>query len=65
MTVKVSSSFYEEICEIKESGDVDLTDADAVFEYAKKNGFSVTERMVQGNPARYLRCINDGMEPMD
>jgi len=65
MTVKVSGAFYTEIMEIKESGAVDMNDPDAVLKYAHEHGYSVTVRMIQGNPDRYLRCINGGMEPAD
>ena len=65
MTVKVSGALYSEIMEIKESGAVDVNDSDAVLDYAKANDFGATVRMICGNSNRYLRCITDGMEPMD
>jgi len=65
MTVRVSKAFYNEVMEIKEKGEVDVNDPDAVLEYAIKHGYSVLMRMIQGNPNRYLRCINDGMAPAE
>ena len=65
MTVRVSKAFYNEVMEIKEKGDIDMNDPDAVLEYAIKHGYAVLMRMIQGNPNRYLRCINDGMDPAE
>ena len=65
MTVKVSSVLYNEIMAIKESGEVDINDPDAVLEYAKKHGYSVITRMITGNPNRYSTCIREGMEQSD
>jgi hypothetical protein len=65
MTVKVSSSLYEELKRIEESGEVDMQDPDAVLKYAKKHGFNNAARTIQGNPRRYLMCINEGMEVSD
>ena len=65
MTVKVSSSLYRELKQIEESGEVDMLDVKAVLEYAKKHGLLMTMRTLQGNPRRYLQCINEGMEASD
>lgn len=64
MTVKVSSSLYRELKQIEESGEVDMRDV-AVLEYAKKRGFLMTMRTLQGTPRRYIQCINEGMEASD
>jgi hypothetical protein len=50
---------------IKESGEVDIQNPKAVLEYAQEHGFNTTARMIQGNPRRYLMCINEGMEASD
>jgi hypothetical protein len=64
--VKVSRSLYRELMKlVTESGDVDIQNVPAVLEYAKKHGLVVASRAVQGNPRRYLQCINEGMEPAD
>jgi hypothetical protein len=65
MTVKVSSSLYKEMKQLEESGKVDMQDVKAVLEYAKKHGLSMVMRTLQGNPRRYLQCINEGMEASD
>ena len=65
MTVKVSSSLYRELKQIEESGEVDMQDVKAVLEYAKKQGLHLAIRTLQGNPRRYLQCINEGMEASD
>jgi hypothetical protein len=51
--------------QIEESGEVDMQDVKAVLEYSKKHGLRVTMRTLQGNPRRYLQCINEGMEASD
>ena len=65
MTVKVSSDLYHELMKIKESGEVDMQDPDAVLKYAQEQGFNNAARTIQGNPNRYLKCINEGMESSD
>ncbi|MBN1863036.1 MAG: hypothetical protein JW790_05270 [Dehalococcoidales bacterium] len=65
MAVKVSRALYEEIMKIKESGEVDINDAKAVLKYAKANNLNVAVRAIEGNPRRYLCCINEGMEVGD
>ena len=65
MVVKVSSSLYQELTKIKESGEVDMQNPDAVLKYAQEHGFNNAARTIQGNPKRYLMCINDGMEASD
>jgi hypothetical protein len=65
MTVKVSSSLYRELKQIEESGEVDMQDPNAVLKYAQKHGFNIAMRTIQGNPKRYLMCINEGMEASD
>jgi len=62
MTVKISSALYKELMKIKESGEVDVNDVKAVLEYTQEHGLSAAERAVQGNPGRYLKCMNEGME---
>ena len=62
MTVKVSSSLYNELKQIEESGKVNMQDPDAVLKYAKIHGFNNAARTIQGNPRRYLMFINEGME---
>ena len=64
--VKVSSTLYRELIEIIfSSGALDMQDPDAVLKYAQKHGFKIAARTIQGNPRRYLMCINDGMESSD
>jgi hypothetical protein len=62
MVVKVSNDLYRELMKIKESGDVDMQDYQAVFKYAKERGLNHAARAIRGNPRRYLMCINEGME---
>ena len=62
MVVKVPSNLYRELMEIKESGEIDMQDVKVVLEYAQKHELLVAARAIQGNPGRYLRCINEGME---
>jgi hypothetical protein len=64
--VKVSSALYRELTNIiLGSGAVDMRDTNAVLEYAQKHGFKTAARTIQGNPRRYLMCINEGMEASD
>jgi len=64
--VKVSSALYRELNKIiLGSGAVDMQDPNAVLEYAQKHGFKIAARTIQGNPWRYLQCINEGMEASD
>lgn len=65
MTVKVSSGLYKELKQIEESGEVDMQDPEAVLKYAQKHGLNNAARTIQGNPRRYLMCINIGMEASD
>jgi hypothetical protein len=65
MVVKVSSSLYSELMKIKESGEVDMQDPDAVLKYAQKHSLNNAARTIQGNRRRYLMCINEGMESSD
>ena len=65
MVVKVSRALYEEFMKIKESGEVDINDAQAALEYAEKQGLNTAVRAIKGNPNRYLKCINEGMEVGD
>jgi hypothetical protein len=62
MTVRVSKELHNEIEEIKNTPEVDINDPDAVLEFARSKGFVALERAIEGNPNRYLRCINHGME---
>ena len=62
MTVKASSVLYKEIMRIKELGEVDVNDAKAALKYAEEHGLNIAARAIQGNPNRYLKCINEGME---
>ncbi|MFC2024604.1 hypothetical protein ACFLTJ_03430 [Chloroflexota bacterium] len=62
MKTKVSDILYQELMKIKESGEVDMQDPKAVLEYAQKHDFRTAARTIQGNPKRYLGCINEGME---
>ncbi len=64
--VKVSSALYRELIKIiLGSGAVDMQDPNAVLKYAQKHGLKIAERAIQGNPRRYLMCINEGMEASD
>jgi hypothetical protein len=65
MPVKVSKALYEEVMKIKESGEVDINDVKAVLKYAEKHNFSIAVRAIEGNPQRYLKCVNEGMEKGD
>ena len=65
MKTKVSSYLYQELMKIKESGEVDMQDPDAVLKYAQEHGFKIAARAIQGNPKRYLACINEGMKASD
>ena len=62
MTVKISGALYKELMQIKESDEVDANDVEAALEYAKNHTLSAAVRAIQGNPGRYLKCINEGME---
>jgi len=64
--VKVSSALYRELTNIiLGPGSVDMQDPDAVLKYAQEHGFKTAARTIQGNPRRYLMCINEGMEASD
>jgi hypothetical protein len=64
--VKVSSALYRELTNIiLGTGSVDMQDPDAVLKYAQEHGFKTAARTIQGNPRRYLMCINEGMEASD
>ena len=64
--VKVSSTLYRELIKIIfSSGTLDMQDPDAVLKYAKIHGFKTAARTIQGNPKRYLMCINEGIEASD
>jgi len=63
--VKVSSALHSELTQIKDSGEVDMNDIDAVLNYAQNHHLSLAERMILGNSNRYLRCITDGMQITD
>jgi hypothetical protein len=64
--VKVSSALYRELTNIiRGPGSVDMRDPDAVLKYAQEHGFKTAARTIQGNPRRYLMCINEGMEASD
>jgi hypothetical protein len=65
MVMTISTYLYREIMKIKESGEVDMQDPDAVLKYAQKHGFLIAARAIQGNPSRYLKCINEGMKASD
>jgi hypothetical protein len=64
--VKVSSALYRELNNIiLGARAVDMRDTDAVLKYAQEHGFKAVARTIQGNPRRYLMCINEGMEASD
>jgi hypothetical protein len=64
--VKVSSALYRELTNIiLGPGSVDMRDPNAVLKYAQEHGFKTAARTIQGNPRRYLMCINEGMEASD
>ena len=64
--IKVSSALYRELTNIiLGSGAVDMRDTNAVLKYAQEHGFKTAARTIQGNPRRYLMCINEGMEASD
>jgi hypothetical protein len=63
--VKVSASLWQQLDRIMQSGKVDLRNLQAVLAYAEEQGLLEAVRAIRGNPVRYLRCINEGMEPVD
>jgi len=64
--VKVSSALYRELTKIiLGPGSVDMQDLNAVLKYAQKHSLKIAARAIQGNPRRYLMCINEGMEASD
>ena len=65
MVMTVSTYLYRELMKIKESDEVDMQNPNAVLEYAQKHGFNTAARATQGNPSRYLKCINEGMQASD
>lgn len=65
MTVKVSPDLYREIMKMKESAEVDIHNPKAALKYAEEQGLSNAARAIQGNPKRYLMCIDEGMEASD
>jgi len=60
--VKVTNSLQHQLRKIIDSGKVDMQNPQLVVAYAQKQGLLEAVRAVQGNPSRYLRCINVGME---
>ena len=63
--VKVSSSLYRQLMQIKKSAAVDMQNVGAVLAYANKHGLNEAWRAILGSPKRYLLCINEGMEVSD
>jgi hypothetical protein len=63
--VRVSNSLWQQLKKIVDSGEVDTQNPTEVIAYAKKHGLTEAVRAVQGNQSRYLRCVNEGMEPID
>jgi hypothetical protein len=63
--VRITDSLCQQLRKIVASGQVDIQNPHAVVAYAEKFGLYEAVRAVQGNPSRYLRCVNEGMEPID